>query len=104
MRELWNTRDTLNFDLPVGELDGCRFGLKAMQDLLNQPGCDSFSSSPDASKPMAEFMRWATGSYMDFLASHVSLRENTAKLGLLEVDKVKNRLLVKSPKSTDSSN
>ena len=93
MRELWNTRDTLNFDLPVGELDGCRFGLQAMQDLLSQPACDSFSNykseeinhkiflamkSSDASKLMAEFMRWAIDSYKDFLASHVSLSENTA--------------------------
>jgi hypothetical protein len=80
-----------------------------MHHLLSQPGCDSFSNSnseeinhkiflamksPDASKLMAEFMRWATDSYMNFLASHVSLSENTAKLGLLKIDKVKNRLLV----------
>ena len=80
-----------------------------MQDLLSQPGRDSFSNSnseeinhkiflamksADASKLMAESMRWATDSYMDFLASHVSLSEDTARLGLLKVDKVKNRLLV----------
>jgi hypothetical protein len=91
-RELWNTRDTLNFDLPVDELDGCRFGLQAMQDLLNQPGCDGFSRlnsaeinhktfiamrSPDAAKLMAEFMRWAIDCYMDFLVSpHPILREH----------------------------
>jgi hypothetical protein len=108
-RELWNTRDTLNFDLRGDELDGCRFGLEAMQDLLNQPGCDGFSKlnsveinhkifiamkSPDAAKLMAEFMRWATDCYMDFLVSHTRFSQNTAKLGLLKIDKVKNRLLV----------
>ena len=72
-----------------------------MQDPLSQPGCDSFSrsnseeinhkiflamKSPDAFKLMAEVMRWATDSYMDFLASHASLSESTAKLGLLKID------------------
>lgn len=75
LRELWNVRDTLNFDLPAGELKGCRFGLQAMQDLVDQPGCSSFFQStseeiiykifvamrsPDSSKQMSEFMRWAT--------------------------------------------
>jgi hypothetical protein len=81
LRELWNTRNTLNFDLPWGELDGCRFGLKAVLDLLEQPGCERFSRltseeisqrihktiiSTDASKQMAEFVRWATDCYMGF--------------------------------------
>ena len=47
---------------------------------------------------MAEFTRLPTDSYMDFLASHVSLSENTAKLGLLKVDNVKNRLFVNTSK------
>ena len=72
LRELWNVRDTLNFDLLVGELEGCRFGLQAMQDLVDQPGCSSFFQStseeiihkifvamrsPDSSKQMSEFIR-----------------------------------------------
>lgn len=39
-------------------------------------------------------LRWATDCYMDFLSSNVRFSDNTAKLGLLKIDKVKNRLLV----------
>jgi hypothetical protein len=109
LRELWNTRNTLNFDLPWGELDGCRFGLKALLDLLEQPGCEIFSRltseeisqrihkaiiSTDASKQMAEFVRWATDCYMEFLASRKLHNAIAVTNGLSKLEHVKSRLLV----------
>jgi hypothetical protein len=109
--ELWNTRNIVDTTLPWGKLDGCRFGLNALQKLLDQAGCDSCSKSTSAeiekkifdaistaevarrAKRMAEFVRWATETYMDFLDSHRDYMERTAALISPKLSDVQNRLL-----------
>ena len=113
LRELWNTRNMLNHDLTWDELDGCRFGLKAIQEILALPGCDSFSNansvqvdqkiydairSLDASKQMSEFMRWATDNIMEFLADRSRWTGSPAKSALIKLEKVKKCLLANTSK------
>ena len=109
MRELWNTSNTVDVSLPFGELDGCRFGLEPLQRLLDQPGCEDFTKSTsdeinqkvfdafrsaEPSERMAEFVRWATDAYMDFLDTRGRYSESAAQWGLLKMRSVRNRLLV----------
>lgn len=112
LRELCNTRNTLDLTLPWGELDGCRFGLEAFVSLLAQPGVSKHSGcdrdevsrkihdamqSDDPSKRMAEFVRWTTRTYMDFLDfMHLNdkILNSAAHSGLMKLGGVKNRLLV----------
>ena len=108
LREFWNTRNALNHDLPWDELDGCRFGLKAIQELLAYPGCDRFSkvtsvqvdqkiflarTSKDPSKQMAEFMRWATDSIMRYLTDSSRFGHYTVGSALSKLEKIKQSLL-----------
>lgn len=102
LREFWNTRNAINHDLPWDELDGCRFGLKAIQELLAYPECDRFSkatsvqvdqkmfialNSKDPSNQMAEFMRWATDAIMRYLTDSSRFGHYTVGSALSKLEK-----------------
>jgi len=108
VRQLWNTRNTLNHDLPWDELEGCRFGLKAIQELLARPGCDRYSkatsvqidqkiftalNSTEPSKQMAEFVRWATDAIIGFLTDSSRFGNYTVGSALSKLKSVKECLL-----------
>jgi hypothetical protein len=104
LRELYNTRNVTNWNLPYGELSGSGFGLNDLQFLLlrvarHDPTLEDIDQrfqkayhSANRDVKITEFVHWATDCFMDLMNKDATTKAEFADWGLEMMKHEKERL------------